>query len=61
VDPLAAVALVAPLYNVMAGLSSGLGVGASAVVSRMISAGKREEASTCASQAVVFALAFGFA
>ena len=61
VDPLAAVALVAPLYNVMAGLGSGLGVGASAVVSRMIGAGRREEASTCASQAVVFALAFGFA
>jgi Na+-driven multidrug efflux pump len=44
VDPLAAVALVAPLYNVMAGLGSGLGVGASAVVSRMIGTGRREKA-----------------
>ncbi|MBP5203092.1 MAG: hypothetical protein J6Z16_00370, partial [Candidatus Methanomethylophilaceae archaeon] len=61
VDPLAAVALVAPLYNVMTGLGSGLGVGASAVVSRMIGAGRREATSTCASPGLVGGLAFGCA
>jgi putative MATE family efflux protein len=59
VDTLAAVAVVAPLYNVFVGLGSGLGVGASAVVSRMIGAKKKEDASVCAAQSLVFALSFG--
>ncbi len=61
VDALAAVAVVAPLYNVFVGLGSGLGVGASAVVSRMIGARRKDDASVCAVQSMVFALAFGAA
>ncbi|MBR6204354.1 MAG: MATE family efflux transporter [Candidatus Methanomethylophilaceae archaeon] len=61
VDALAALAVAAPVYNVLVGLGSGLGVGASAVVSRMIGAGRKGDASACAAQAVLFAVAFGAA
>jgi len=61
VDCLAALAVAAPIYNVFVGLGSGLGVGASAVVSRMIGAKRKEDASACAAQSLVFALAFGLA
>ncbi|MBR3475817.1 MAG: MATE family efflux transporter [Candidatus Methanomethylophilaceae archaeon] len=61
VDCLAALAVAAPIYNVFVGLGSGLGVGASAVVSRMIGAKRKEDASACAAQSLVFALIFGIA
>ncbi|MBR4226410.1 MAG: MATE family efflux transporter [Candidatus Methanomethylophilaceae archaeon] len=61
VDGLAALAVAAPIYNVFVGLGSGLGVGASAVVSRMIGARRKDDASACAAQAMAFAAVFGLA
>ncbi|MGN0097770.1 MAG: MATE family efflux transporter, partial [Candidatus Methanomethylophilaceae archaeon] len=58
-DSLAAIALVEPIYLVIMGIGNGFGVGAAAVVSRLIGAGDRDRASGCAVNAVVFSLVFG--
>lgn len=58
VNALAAVAVVTPIYFVMSGLGNGLGVGASAVISRYIGAGKPKDSSTSAVQALIFGVLF---
>lgn len=58
VDALAAISVVRPIYNVYVGLGTGLGVGAAAVISRKIGAGKASEASSCGIQAMILALVF---
>lgn len=58
-DALAAIALVEPVYLVMMGVGNGFGVGVAAVVSRFIGAGRRDSASGCATNAVMFSLLFG--
>ena len=58
VDALAAISVVRPIYNVYVGLGTGLGVGAAAVISRKIGAGKASEASSCGIQAMILALIF---
>ncbi len=58
-DVMAAVAVVTPIYMTLVGLGSGLGVGASAVISKMIGAGRREDSLSASAQAIIFALAFG--
>lgn len=58
-DALAATAICAPLYEVITGLGTGLGVGGAAVVSRCIGAGDRRGASCDAVQALLFGLVFG--
>ena len=60
-DAMAAVAVVMPVYMTIVGLGSGFGVGASAVISRMIGSGNKERASVSAVQAVIFSLVFGIA
>ena len=44
-DAMSAIAVVTPVYLTIVGLGSGIGVGASAVISRMIGADKKEKAS----------------
>ena len=61
VEALAAISVVRPMYNVYVGLGSGLGVGAAAVISRSIGAGRKEDASVCAVQAIIIGLLFGIA
>jgi len=58
-DAMAAIALVMPVYMTLVGLGSGLGVGASAVISRMIGADDKDKASRSAVQAVIFSVVFG--
>ncbi len=58
VDAMAAIAVVIPIYMTIVGLGSGLGVGASAIISRMIGAGDKEKACNAASQALLFGLVF---
>lgn len=58
-DALAATAICAPLYEVITGLGTGLGVGGAAVVSRFIGAGSRREASQGTMQTIIFSLVFG--
>ena len=58
VDAMAAIAVVIPIYMTIVGLGSGLGVGASAIISRMIGADSKEKACNAASQALLFGLVF---
>ncbi|MBE6517599.1 MAG: MATE family efflux transporter [Thermoplasmata archaeon] len=58
-DTLAAVAVVRPIYNVLVGLGTGLGVGASAVISRNIGAGKDGNAKSGCVQTIILAAAIG--
>ena len=58
-DALAATAICAPLYEVITGLGTGLGVGGAAVVSRFIGAGSRKDASQGTMQTILFSLVFG--
>ena len=58
VDAVATISVVRPIYNVYVGLGTGLGVGAAAVISRKIGAAKPLEASSCAIQALILAIAF---
>lgn len=60
-DSMAAVAVVRPVYNVLVGLGAGLGVGASAVISRYIGAKNREFAASCAVQSVMLSAVIGLA
>ena len=59
VDTMAAVAVVMPIYMTISGLGSGLGVGASAVISRMIGAENKDRACSSAVQALIFGSVFG--
>ena len=59
VEALAAISVVRPMYNVYVGLGSGLGVGAAAVISRYIGAGRPKDASVSAVQAIIIGLLFG--
>ena len=59
VEALAAISVVRPMYNVYVGLGSGLGVGAAAVISRNIGAGRKGDASVSAVQAIILGLLFG--
>ncbi len=58
-DAMSAIAVVMPVYMTLVGLGSGLGVGASAVISRMIGADDKDRASKAAAQSVIFTIAFG--
>jgi len=58
-DAMSAIALVMPVYMTIVGLGSGFGVGASAVISRMIGADDKDKASSSAVQAVIFTIVFG--
>ena len=58
-DAMSAIAVVMPVYMTLVGLGSGFGVGASAVISRMIGAADKDRASLSAIQAVIFSLIFG--
>lgn len=58
-DALAAVALCSPLYFVITGLGTGMGVGGAATVSRLIGSGDRDRAASAAYQTLLFSLAFG--
>ena len=58
-DAMSAVAVVSPVYMTIVGLGSGIGVGASAVISRMIGAQDRNKATSTAAQAIIFSLIFG--
>jgi putative MATE family efflux protein len=58
-DAMSAIAVVMPIYMTIVGFGSGFGVGASAVISRMIGAGRRKDASSSAVQALLFSLVFG--
>jgi len=58
-DAMSAIAVVMPVYMTLVGLGSGLGVGASAVISRMIGAERKQDASSSAVQAILFAVVFG--
>lgn len=60
-DTLAAVAVVRPIYNVLVGLGAGLGVGASAVISRYIGAGSDRDASGSCVQTAILAGIIGLA
>lgn len=60
-DALAAIALCSPIYFVITGLGTGLGVGGAATVSRFIGSGDRRKASSCALQTLIFAVVFGVA
>ena len=56
-DALAAVGFITPLFMVLIGLGSGLGAGATSVISRRIGAGDREGANTAAVQAILMTIA----
>ena len=58
-DALAAVALCSPLYFVITGLGTGMGVGGAATVSRLIGSGDRDRAASAAYQTLLFSLVFG--
>ncbi len=58
-DAMSAIAVVTPIYLTIVGLGSGIGVGASAVISRMIGAQNKEKASSTVIQSIIFGLAFG--
>ena len=58
-DALAAISLCSPVYFVITGLGTGMGVGGAATVSRHIGAGDRARASSCAYQTLLFSLVFG--
>ena len=61
VDAVATISVARPIYNTYVGLGSGLGVGAAAVISRYIGAGRPKDASWGAVQAIILALIFGIA
>lgn len=61
VEALAAISVVRPIYNVYVGLGAGLGVGAAAVISRNIGAGRPKDASVSAVQAIIIGLLFALA
>jgi len=58
-DAMSAIAVVVPVYMTLVGLGSGIGVGASAVISRMIGAGDKGKASRSAVQSILFSILFG--
>ena len=58
-DAMSAIAVVTPVYMTIVGLGSGIGVGASAVISRMIGASSKNKASSTVVQSVIFGLLFG--
>ncbi len=58
-DAMSAIAVVTPVYLTLVGLGSGIGVGASAVISRMIGAGDQRKALLSSGQAILFSLLFG--
>ena len=58
-DAMSAIAVVTPVYLTLVGLGSGIGVGASAVISRMIGASDTKKALSSSGQAVLFSLIFG--
>ncbi len=58
-DAMSAIAVVTPVYMTIVGLGSGIGVGASAVISRMIGAQQKQKASSTIAQSVIFGLLFG--
>jgi putative MATE family efflux protein len=58
-DAMSAIAVVTPVYLTLMGLGSGIGVGASAVISRMIGAGDQHKALLSVGQAILFSLVFG--
>lgn len=58
-DILASVAVVRPVYNVLVGLGAGLGVGASAVISRYIGSGSDKDASASVIQTMILAALIG--
>lgn len=58
-DALAAVAISAPLYEIITGLGTGLGVGGAAVVARCIGNRDRAEAAGCSVHVLVIGLVFG--
>ncbi len=58
-DAMSAIAVVTPVYMTVVGLGSGIGVGASAVISRMIGAENKNKASSTVVQSVIFGLLFG--
>ena len=58
-DAMSAIAVAMPVYMTLVGLGSGFGVGASAVISRMICAADKDRASLSTVQAVIFSLVFG--
>ena len=60
-DAMSSIAVVTPVYMTLVGFGSGLGVGASAVISRFIGAGNKDNASKTVVQAVIFSLVFGLA
>lgn len=60
-DAVAAVAVVRPVYNVLVGLGAGLGVGASAVISRYIGARNAGFAASCAAQSILLSAVIGIA
>ena len=59
VDAVATISVARPIYNTYVGLGSGLGVGAAAVISRYLGAGRRKDASWGAVQALILAILFG--
>ncbi len=58
-DALAAVALCGPIYLVLTGLGTGLGVGGAATVARAIGSGDDVKARSCAINSLMFAVIFG--
>ena len=58
-DAMSAIAVVTPVYLTLVGLGSGIGVGASAVISRMIGAQDKDRASRTAAQSLLFGILFG--
>ena len=58
-EALAAVALCSPLYLVITGLGTGMGVGGAATVSRRIGSGEIDRARVSAIQTLLFSLVFG--
>ena len=55
-DALAAVGLVFPIFFIMIAVGNGIGIGATAVISRYIGAGKRDYANRSATQAFILSL-----
>ena len=58
-DAMSAIAVVTPVYLTLVGLGSGIGVGASAVISRMIGSGDQKRALLSSGQAILFSILFG--
>ncbi len=60
-DELSTISLYTPLYKVITGLVTGLGIGAVAVISRHIEAGDHDGSSGNALQVLLFGFIFGIA